>query len=92
MNRVPKGYSVQEVGISAHCGRKSDQRPEPASLVATCAHAAGSAAPGMPMSGTRGNPPTLPRVSWAGTVIEPPWGGTMVVAASTRVGAVRGYA
>ena len=39
-----------------------------------------------------GNPPTFPRVSWAGTVIEPPWGGTMIVAVPMRVGAVRGYA
>ena len=89
MNRVPKGYSVQEVGISAHRGRKPDQA---ASLGVTRGHAAGSAASTMPMSGPDGNPPTLPRVSWAGTVIEPPRGGTMIVAASMRVGAVRGYA
>ena len=92
MNRVPKGYSVQEVGINAHGGRDPDQRTGAASLAVNRRRVVGSAASSMPMSGTNGNPPTLPRVSWAGTVIEPPLGGTMIVAASMRVGAVRGYA
>ena len=92
MNRVPKGYSVQEVGINAHGGRDPDQRTGAASLAVNRGPAAGSAAASMTTSGPQGNPTTARRVSWAGTVIEPPLGGTMIVAASTRVGAVRGYA